>query len=152
MSVTNQTSTPPEAAVEGVSGTSPFRQFVSDYATSKLAVIAFFVLVFIVLTAVFGPFLTLQNPYDLAQVSVDGCLLRILVQRAGVGSTDLRGADGVAGQQIVNADGVATFKRVASGFYLMIAFCAEQRFIQGVYQVGFDGIFNYRIALFVDVV
>ena len=49
---------------------SPFRQFVVDFAASKLAMAAFAVFVAIVLLALFGPLFTLQNPYDLAQLSL----------------------------------------------------------------------------------
>ena len=49
---------------------SPFRQFVVDFAASKIAVAAFFVFLAIVLLALFGPLFTPQNPYDLAQLSL----------------------------------------------------------------------------------
>lgn len=48
----------------------PFRQFVSAYCASKLAVAAFAVLVTILLIALIGPLFTIQNPYDLAQLSL----------------------------------------------------------------------------------
>ena len=48
----------------------PFRRFVSDFVESRLAVVAFVLLVAIILLAVFAPLIAPQNPYDLAQVSV----------------------------------------------------------------------------------
>ena len=49
---------------------SPFRQFVLDFAASKLAVTALGVFLAVVLLALFGPYFTPQNPYDLAQLSL----------------------------------------------------------------------------------
>lgn len=48
----------------------PFRLFVAEFAASKLAVVALMVFVSIVLITIFGPLFTLQNPYDLAQLSL----------------------------------------------------------------------------------
>jgi len=48
----------------------PFRRFVSDYCESGLAVFALALLGMIVLLALLAPWITLQNPYDLAQVDV----------------------------------------------------------------------------------
>jgi peptide/nickel transport system permease protein len=53
----------------------PFRRFVSDYFDSKVATAAAIMLGIIIFIAVFAPFLSPQNPYDLAQVTVlDGKL------------------------------------------------------------------------------
>ncbi|MDE0111245.1 MAG: ABC transporter permease [Albidovulum sp.] len=46
------------------------RRFWNEYSESKIAVGAFFVLCAIILTAFVGPSLTIQNPYDLAQISI----------------------------------------------------------------------------------
>ncbi len=48
----------------------PFHMFASDFAESKLAVSALFVLGSIIAIAVFGPWLAPQNPYDLAQINI----------------------------------------------------------------------------------
>lgn len=53
------------AAVE-----TPWQRFVSEFAASRMAAIAFFVLVAIVLLALAAPWITPQNPYDLAQVDL----------------------------------------------------------------------------------
>lgn len=54
---------------------SPFQRLVSDYAESKLAVCALMVVVVVVLAAVFAPWISQQNPYDLSQFSImDSCL------------------------------------------------------------------------------
>lgn len=50
--------------------TSSFRRLASEFAERKSAVAALAVLVAVILTAFVGPFLTLQNPYDLAQISI----------------------------------------------------------------------------------
>ena len=53
----------------------PFRRLVEDFAESKLAVAALFVFVCIVLVAVFSPWISPQNPYDLAEIDIlDGRL------------------------------------------------------------------------------
>ncbi|MEM7694928.1 MAG: ABC transporter permease [Pseudomonadota bacterium] len=48
----------------------PFRRFVSEFAERKVAVAALVVLVSIILAAIFAPFITPQDPYDLATVSI----------------------------------------------------------------------------------
>lgn len=48
----------------------PLRRFISDYAESPLAVVAFIVFLAIVAVALLAPVLAPQNPYDLAQVSI----------------------------------------------------------------------------------
>ncbi|MEQ8229232.1 MAG: ABC transporter permease [Rhodospirillales bacterium] len=53
------------AAVE-----TPFRRFCRDYAESRIATGAFFLLVAIVLVALFAPWIAPTDPYDLAQVSI----------------------------------------------------------------------------------
>ena len=51
------------AAVE-----SPLRIFLSEFAESRVAMIAVVVLVLIILLALAAPLITPQNPYDLAKV------------------------------------------------------------------------------------
>ena len=48
----------------------PFRSFVSDFAGSRVAVSAFFVLCLIMMIALFAPWLSPQNPYDLAKINI----------------------------------------------------------------------------------
>jgi peptide/nickel transport system permease protein len=48
----------------------PFRRFVSDFAESKMAMSALFVVGLIIAVAFLGPWFSPQNPYDLAQVSI----------------------------------------------------------------------------------
>jgi peptide/nickel transport system permease protein len=48
----------------------PLKRFISEYVERKTAVFAFLMLVFVLLTAFLGPFLTMQNPYDLAQITI----------------------------------------------------------------------------------
>ena len=49
---------------------SPWRRFAADYLESRVATAALALLVLIVLLAVFAPWITPQNPYDLAQVDI----------------------------------------------------------------------------------
>lgn len=53
----------------------PFQRFRAEFFESKIATVALAVFVIIVLLAIFAPWITPQNPYDLAQVSImDGRL------------------------------------------------------------------------------
>ena len=53
----------------------PFARFVSEYAESPVAVVSFIAVVLIVAIALFAPWLSPQNPYDLAQLDImDGRL------------------------------------------------------------------------------
>ncbi len=53
----------------------PFARFVSEYAESPVAVVSFVAVVLIVAVALFAPWLSPQNPYDLAQLDImDGRL------------------------------------------------------------------------------
>ena len=53
----------------------PLERFVSDFADNKIAVVAFVVLVAIIFIAVFAPWISPTDPYDLAKVSIlDGKL------------------------------------------------------------------------------
>ena len=53
----------------------PFRRFVSEFAASKIAIGALVLLLLIIVLAIIAPWITPQNPYDLAQVDVlDGKL------------------------------------------------------------------------------
>jgi len=48
----------------------PFHRHVSDFMESKVAVCSFFVLCLVITIALFGPWLSPQNPYDLAQINI----------------------------------------------------------------------------------
>jgi len=53
----------------------PFQRFVSDFSGSKVAVAGLVVFAILVLAALFAPWITPQNPYDLMQISImDGRL------------------------------------------------------------------------------
>lgn len=64
-----------DATVSSVKAVTPFRRFVSDFAEKKLAVFGLIVFVLLVFAAVFAPWITPQNPYDLTQIDfLDGRL------------------------------------------------------------------------------
>lgn len=48
----------------------PLRRFVSEFAESKLALAGAALLTFIILIAIFAPFISPQNPYDLAKLDI----------------------------------------------------------------------------------
>ena len=48
----------------------PFRRFVSEYSESPVAVVSFIVVVLIVAIALLAPWISPQNPYDLAQLDI----------------------------------------------------------------------------------
>ncbi|KZL28649.1 MULTISPECIES: ABC transporter permease [unclassified Pseudovibrio] len=52
------------------SGDTPMSRFLSEFVESKVAVAAALLLFTIIMAALFAPWITPQNPYDLAQVSV----------------------------------------------------------------------------------
>ena len=79
----------------------PFQRFVSDFTESRLATGAFFVLVGIILIAILAPWISPQNPYDLAVVDVmDGRLPP--GERSMAGFTFWLGSDG-AGRDMLSA-------------------------------------------------
>ncbi|HZH46302.1 MAG TPA: ABC transporter permease [Roseococcus sp.] len=79
----------------------PFRRFVSEFAASKIAVGALLVLLVIVLLAVFAPWISPQNPYDLGQIDImDGRLEPGAVGGTGIThwlGTDDQGRDMLSG-------------------------------------------------------
>jgi peptide/nickel transport system permease protein len=79
----------------------PFRRFVSEFAASKIAVGALLVLLVIVLLAVFAPWISPQNPYDLGQIDImDGRLEPGAVGATGIThwlGTDDQGRDMLSG-------------------------------------------------------
>ncbi|HIA41914.1 MAG TPA: ABC transporter permease, partial [Gammaproteobacteria bacterium] len=48
----------------------PFRSFLSDFCENKIAVISFVVVVVVIMIALFAPFISPTDPYDLAIVTV----------------------------------------------------------------------------------
>lgn len=79
----------------------PFRRFFVEFNESRLAVFAACILTLIILSALFAPFITPQNPYDLAQVSVLDSRLPPGTKSMD-GYTFLLGTDG-AGRDLVSA-------------------------------------------------
>ena len=74
----------------------PFQRFVSQFCESRLAVVGFVVMVAIILAALFAPWITPQNPYDLAQLDImDGRLPP--GSKSATGYTFLLGTDARAG-------------------------------------------------------
>lgn len=93
---TMQTAAPATTKVE-----TPFQRFRAEFFESRIAATAFVVLVIIVLLAVLAPWITPQNPYDLAQVDVlDGRLPP--GSEAFAGYTMWLGSDG-AGRDLYSA-------------------------------------------------
>ncbi|MXP62830.1 ABC transporter permease [Roseomonas sp. M0104] len=75
MSTTTANSAAPAPATPAPKVETPFRRFVSEFAESKLALFGLAVITLIALIALFAPWLTPQNPYDLAQLDIlDGRL------------------------------------------------------------------------------
>jgi peptide/nickel transport system permease protein len=70
----------------------PFRRFLGEFAESKLALVGLIVFVLIAAAAILAPWITPQNPYDLAQLDImDGRLPP--GSTAGAGFTYLLGTD-----------------------------------------------------------
>jgi peptide/nickel transport system permease protein len=87
--------------VAAVNVETPFRRFLSSYVESKVAVIAFAMLMVVVFIAVFAPFISPQNPYDLAVVSIMDSRLAPGEQMFS-GTTAWLGTDG-AGRDLLSA-------------------------------------------------
>ena len=67
--------TAPAAAPPAPKVETPFKRFVRDFAASKLAMFGLIVFTIIVLLAILAPWISPQNPYDLAQLDImDGRL------------------------------------------------------------------------------
>ncbi|WP_434052783.1 MAG: ABC transporter permease [Roseibium sp.] len=91
-----QSAAPAAAKVE-----TPFQRFRAEFFESRIAATAFVVLLVIVLLAILAPWITPQNPYDLAQVDVlDGRLPP--GSEAFAGYTMWLGSDG-AGRDLYSA-------------------------------------------------
>jgi peptide/nickel transport system permease protein len=79
----------------------PFRRFISEFAESKIALFGLFVFVSMVLIALLAPFISPQNPYDLAQLDImDGRMEPGTVGGAGFTywlGTDDQGRDMLSG-------------------------------------------------------
>ena len=79
----------------------PFRRFVADFCESGIAVAGLGLLVFLVALAVLAPWITPQNPYDLAQVDVLDSRLPP-GEKGFAGYTHWLGTDG-AGRDLLSA-------------------------------------------------
>ncbi len=79
----------------------PFRRFVSEFASSRLALFGLVVITLIALVAIFAPWIAPQNPYDLAQLDImDGRMEPGTVGGAGFTywlGTDDQGRDMLSG-------------------------------------------------------
>ena len=81
----------PAAAPASAEG--PWRRFASEFAESKLAVAGLVLLAAIVVVAVAAPFISPQNPYDLAQLDVLDSKLAPGEQASSTGKTYWLGTD-----------------------------------------------------------
>jgi len=100
MSATTAPTTPPPA-VKPAKVETPFRRLVSEFCESKLALFGLIVFIIICLLALFAPWISPQNPYDLAQLDImDGRLEPGTVGGAGFTywlGTDDQGRDMLSG-------------------------------------------------------
>ena len=100
MSATAAAVAPEEAGP--VKEETPFRRFVREFAESKMAVLGLLLVVIIALLAILAPFITPQDPYDLAQLDImDGRLPPGAMNGAGTMTywlgTDDQGRDMLSG-------------------------------------------------------
>ena len=92
---------PGGGASAGPAAETPFRRFVAEFMESRLAAVALIVLAVLIALALLAPWLTPQNPYDLAQVDMmDGRLPP--GSKSPTGYTYWLGTDG-AGRDLVSA-------------------------------------------------
>jgi len=90
------------AAADQAQLQTPFRRFVSDYFDSKVATGACMMLLVIIFIAVFAPFISPQNPYDLAVVDVMNARLEPGEQSWAGDLSFVLGSDG-AGRDMLSA-------------------------------------------------
>jgi peptide/nickel transport system permease protein len=100
MSVTDATTVP--APVARPAAQTPFQRFVADFAESRLATIAFILLIVTMVLALIAPWIVPQNPYDLAQVDIMDSRLKPGTPAASGKYTHWLGTDG-AGRDLVSA-------------------------------------------------
>lgn len=80
----------------------PFQRFVADFTESRLATIAFILLIVTMVLALIAPWIVPQNPYDLAQVDIMDSRLKPGTPAASGKYTHWLGTDG-AGRDLVSA-------------------------------------------------
>ena len=80
----------------------PFQRFVADFTESRLATIAFILLIATMLLALIAPWIVPQNPYDLAQVDILDSRLPPGTPSSSGKYTHWLGTDG-AGRDLVSA-------------------------------------------------
>ena len=99
ITVENGKALPEPAAEEAlpVREETPFRRFVSDFAESRIAVAGLIVFAIILMIAIFAPWLSPTNPYDLATVD-------ILDSRLPPGSQMMNGTTAVLGTDGLGRD------------------------------------------------
>ena len=97
MSVVEMPKAPSAPAVE-----TPLRRFVSEFLESRVAAMAVLVLAGIIVLAILAPWITPQNPYDLAQVDVLDSRLPPGTKSSSDTYTHWLGTDG-AGRDLVSA-------------------------------------------------
>jgi peptide/nickel transport system permease protein len=100
MSVTDANTVP--APVARAAAQTPFQRFVADFTESRLATIAFILLIVTMLLALIAPWIVPQNPYDLAQVDIMDSRLKPGTPAASGKYTHWLGTDG-AGRDLVSA-------------------------------------------------
>ncbi len=100
MSVTDANTVP--APVARAAAQTPFQRFVADFTESRLATIAFILLIVTMLLALIAPWIVPQNPYDLAQVDIMDSRLTPGTPAASGKYTHWLGTDG-AGRDLVSA-------------------------------------------------
>jgi peptide/nickel transport system permease protein len=91
-----------DAVVRRPAVQTPFQRFVADYTESRLATIAFIVLIATMLLAAIAPWIVPQNPYDLAQVDIMDSRLVPGTPASNGKYTHWLGTDG-AGRDLVSA-------------------------------------------------
>ncbi len=100
MSVTDASAAPVQATRPPPQ--TPFQRFVADFTESRLATIAFILLIATMLLALIAPWIVPQNPYDLAQVDILDSRLPPGTPSSSGKYTHWLGTDG-AGRDLVSA-------------------------------------------------
>jgi len=101
MSTISEHASPAATIVQPVRVQTPFRRFLSDFFDSKVAIAAIVTFAIILFIALFAPWISPQNPYDLMVVDVMNSRMRP-GEKSLTGMTFLLGSDG-AGRDMLSA-------------------------------------------------
>jgi peptide/nickel transport system permease protein len=139
---------PPEPPHEA-EAESPWRRFAAEYAQSRIALVGLALLIVIVLAAIAAPFISPQNPYDLAQLDVLDSKLAPGERSASSGKTYWLGTDD-QGRDMLS--GILYGLRISLGVgFASVVFALTLGLAMGLAAAYFGGSVDMAIMRIVDI-